>query len=105
MFASKTAEQAGFEPRPYRFYFSGQPTKYSAGDHTYLDVANQWRGVQSIEPNRILTYFRGFLRGKTGEDFRQECLSLIDALGDSQGYENLEIEHAYKVLDRLSRLV
>ncbi|MFF2053833.1 hypothetical protein ACFVU2_19670 [Leifsonia sp. NPDC058194] len=52
--------------------------------------------------NRVLVYFRLFLEGRTGEDFRQEALSLIEALEDAEGYTTDELDHARQVLTRLT---
>ncbi len=94
-FASKTREQAGFTPEPYRFYFSGKsmPASHIEGwdkwhTHVYFDPDNQWHGVGTNPPNPILVAFR--------------------LTGGSVYYADLpqwptadEIMHARKVLTRL----
>ena len=92
MFASKTPSQAGFEPRPYRFYFSGKATAHPAGDHTYLDIENQWYGLQSNDPNPILAYARHY----PGMNIMYDKLPHWPS--------DAQIEHAHKVLQRLARL-
>jgi hypothetical protein len=65
MFASKTPEQAGFTPHPWRYYFSGLSLPAEAvldwdnsHAHVYLDVENQWYGLQSNPVNDRLTAVR-----------------------------------------------
>lgn len=60
-------------------------------------------GTPRMNPtNRVLAYFRLFLQGRTGEDFRQEALSLLETLEDAEGYTTDELDHARQVLTRLT---
>ena len=68
------------------------------------DPRPEFDHVQHNEPNPILAYFREFLGGRIGEDFKQEAVSLIESLEDSVGYPPEQIHHALLVLERLARL-
>ena len=105
LFASKTPEQAGFEPRPYRFYSSGLATAYPAGTHTYYDPDNAWLGLQTNDTNRILSAWRE----EDDEDVKIEFYGWL-AGDDERPWPFAfpvtleEIEHAFLVLSRLSYL-
>lgn len=54
--------------------------------------------------NEALSYARTFLKDRSGSDFRQECLSLVEAFDDSEGYNYEELSLAVKVLTRLGKM-
>lgn len=52
--------------------------------------------------NPVLDYCRLFLRDRVGNDYAQECLSLIEALEDAKNYTTQDVAQAQVVLLRLA---
>lgn len=71
-----------------------------------IDGALVWfrRPEFDVPVNPILTSFRGFLRGRGGEDFYQECLSLSGALDKAEDFTAEQIAHAWRVHEKLAAL-
>lgn len=113
-FASKTREQAGFEPQPYRFYFSGKSMPASAIEgwdnshaHVYLDRDNQWHGLGTNPANEGLAAMRDcpFFGHEHLADCVAEELSYYRSAWRSQQPMSEQDLHSIRVLERLERLL
>lgn len=117
MYASKTPEQAGFKPLPYRFYSSGIATGTPAGSHTYHDPENRFHGKQHNPTNPILLDFRESAQESDFEGMGIEAAAWLDVICSRDGDAFLaltpreygrvtsdHIDHARRVLTRLARL-
>lgn len=98
------------DPQPYILKYGIAPMRVDEGstlgfyDNYIHDPRAQYEHPQTNPTSDLLVYFRGFLDQRTGEDFRQEALSLLESLDEVVGYTSDEVEHARRVLEHLSRI-